>query len=399
MYGGGNIGRGFIGAALSEAGYNVTFIDVAENVVKLLNERGSYPVRFVGDFGRDEILIKNVDCVNGRDASAAARAIADADIMATAVGADILKFIAPNIAEGLKLRFMESDKPLDIIICENLMDANKELERLIKQYLTSDEQKLMDARVGLVEASIGRMVPVQTDEMREGDPLRVTVERYGYLPVDKDAFKGAIPEIKNLIPASPFDFYIKRKLFLHNMGHAVCAYLGGIKGIEYIWQALDDPEIQVVTQNAMIESATALSREYGFPLDGLLLHMRDLLTRFRNAALKDTCLRVGASPTRKLKPADRLVGAALLETKQGVIPAYTCAGIAAALYRLLKESEREISAENAQAALSEISGLPAGSEISDYVLDIFKHIAGGEDIANVRRAAERIVSRNKIDVV
>ena len=32
MYGGGNIGRGFIGATLSQSGYKVTFIDVAEPV-------------------------------------------------------------------------------------------------------------------------------------------------------------------------------------------------------------------------------------------------------------------------------------------------------------------------------------------------------------------------------
>ena len=32
MYGGGNIGRGFIGATLSQAGFSVTFVDVAEPV-------------------------------------------------------------------------------------------------------------------------------------------------------------------------------------------------------------------------------------------------------------------------------------------------------------------------------------------------------------------------------
>ena len=45
MYGGGNIGRGFIGALLSQSGYRVTFIDVAEPVVKHLQEKGSYPIR------------------------------------------------------------------------------------------------------------------------------------------------------------------------------------------------------------------------------------------------------------------------------------------------------------------------------------------------------------------
>ena len=40
MYGGGNIGRGFIGALLSQSGYEVTFVDVAEPVVKALQEKG-----------------------------------------------------------------------------------------------------------------------------------------------------------------------------------------------------------------------------------------------------------------------------------------------------------------------------------------------------------------------
>ena len=42
MYGGGNIGRGFIGALFSASGYRVTFVDVAKPVVESLNEKGSY---------------------------------------------------------------------------------------------------------------------------------------------------------------------------------------------------------------------------------------------------------------------------------------------------------------------------------------------------------------------
>ena len=47
MYGGGNIGRGFIGALLSQSGYEVTFIDVAEPVIKALQEKRRYPIRIV----------------------------------------------------------------------------------------------------------------------------------------------------------------------------------------------------------------------------------------------------------------------------------------------------------------------------------------------------------------
>ena len=57
MYGGGNIGRGFIGAALSQSGYRVTFIDVAEPVVKALQEKECYPIRYVASSGHEDVMI------------------------------------------------------------------------------------------------------------------------------------------------------------------------------------------------------------------------------------------------------------------------------------------------------------------------------------------------------
>ena len=312
MYGGGNIGRGFVGALMSLSGYRVTFIDVAAAVVDELQAKQSYPLRFVSNEGKEDITITNVTAVNGNDTEAASDVIARCDIMATAVGARILKFIIPNIVAGLRKRWAAGGEPLNIIICENLNDANKVVEGMIKEQLTEEERRIFDEKVGLVEASIGRMVPVQTDEMKDGEPLRVCVERYGFLPVDKAAFKGAIPQVRNMVPFEPFDFFVKRKLFIHNMGHATTAYLGGLKGVEYIWQAIDDPEIRVIAQNAMLESALALSKRYGVDLGGIQLHITDLLGRFTNAALGDTVARVGGDPARKLSPADRLIGSSLL---------------------------------------------------------------------------------------
>ena len=285
MYGGGNIGRGFIGATLSQSGYKVTFIDVAEPVVKALQEKEQYPVRYVSSEGHEDVVIEHVTAVNGNDQEAASEAIANCDIMATAVGARILKFIVGNIVAGLRKRWARDDRPLNIIICENLMDANKVMEGMLKDLLTDEEKKHFDEKVGLVEASIGRMVPVQTEEMKDGDPMRVCVGRCGFLPVDKAAFKGEIPEITNMVPFEPFDFYIKRKLYVHNMGHATCAYLGGYEGRKYIYQSIDDPEILNIVQNAMLESALALHKKYGVELDGLMLHITDLLGRFLFAIL------------------------------------------------------------------------------------------------------------------
>ena len=87
MYGAGNIGRGFIGMLFSQSGYRVTFIDVAKPVVEALQQRGSYPVRILDSNTYEDVTVEPVDAIDGNDAAAVAKAIAEADILATAVGA------------------------------------------------------------------------------------------------------------------------------------------------------------------------------------------------------------------------------------------------------------------------------------------------------------------------
>lgn len=398
MYGGGNIGRGFVGALFSQSGWEVTFIDVAEPVVQALRENHRYPIRIVSTEGCEDLWIENVTAVNG-NLPEAAQAIADCDIMATAVGARILPLIVPNIVAGLRKRWAMGKGPLNIIICENLNDANKVLEALLKERLTEAEQVLFDKTVGLVEASIGRMVPVQTEEMKDGEPLRVCVERYGFLPVDQAAFKGGVPEMKNLVPYAPFDFYIKRKLFVHNMGHATCAYLGEAFGLEYIYEAIDQEEIYIIVRNAMEESAQALAREYGVALDQLLNHITDLLFRFTNAALKDTCKRVGADPRRKLSAQDRLIGAATLAMENGVTPAYIAIGAAAGLKRYLDENGEEPSLNAAADVLQSVSGLDRSSELAQMILRPLKMLLSGRSLKEIRLAADREKAEHLANVI
>ncbi len=388
MYGGGNIGRGFIGALMSRSGYEVTFVDVAVPVVEELQSRRCYPLRIVSSEGNTDLTINNVTAVNGNDTPAVAQAIARCDIMATAVGARILKFIVPNIVAGLRQRWAEGGKPLNIIICENLNDANKIIEGMIKEQLTDAEKAKFDETVGLVEASIGRMVPVQTEEMKDGEPLRVCVESYGFLPVDKAAFKGEIPEIEGMVPFEPFDFFIKRKLFIHNMGHATTAYLGGLLGDEFVWQSIGNPTIRLIAQNAMTESAMALSRHYNVPLEGILLHITDLLGRFANVALGDTCARVGGDPARKLSPADRMIGSSLLALQEGITPAYIAVGAAAGIKRYLDEAGEAQSLAAAEKVLAEVSQLSADAPLAKLILPYYKMIIEGCTVEDLLKAAD-----------
>ena len=83
QYGAGNIGRGFIGAVLSEAGYHVVFADVNELVVNKINEDGKYTVAIM-DTECTEQVITNISAVDSRSPELA-KEIAQAQVVTTAV--------------------------------------------------------------------------------------------------------------------------------------------------------------------------------------------------------------------------------------------------------------------------------------------------------------------------
>lgn len=330
MYGAGNIGRGFIGKVFSDSGYDVCFLDIMPNIIEELNNRHEYPVRIVNKEHKHDETVVNVRAVHAGSEQAIAE-IASCDIMATAVGVNVLPKIAPVIAKGIIER-MKTGRTLDIILCENQLEADVLMRGWINECLNGQQKEWADKNVGLIEASIGRMVPVMTAEQKAEHPLLVYVEPYAQLPVDSAAFKGKIPDLVGLLPYTPFGFYIKRKLFIHNMGHAICAYMGAERGCEYIWQAAEKKDIACAAREAMMCSANALAREYGEELLPLLEeHVDDLLSRFTNWALQDSIARVGADPVRKLRRNDRLIGAALYCLENGITPAPIIAGVRAAL--------------------------------------------------------------------
>ncbi len=332
IYGAGNIGRGFIAQLFYESGYETTFIDISQDLVRELNSQASYPIKLVSASAETEITIKNVRAVNGLEKKDVALAISQAEIMATAVGGPVLPHIAANIAAGLKLRWQDKTAPpLNIIVCENLIGADRYLRDLVKAKLEPNLQDLVSSRAGFIAASVGRMVPVMTKAMQAGNILRIFVEPYCQLPVDQAGFAGQIPAIKNMMPVSPFAFYEQRKLYIHNLGHALLAYLGFVSGQHYIYQAVRDPLLYKITRAGMLASAQALALEHDQSLADLTDHVDDLLLRFNNQRLADTVERVGRDVPRKLAASDRLAGAFDLCLRHRIDPRPILLGMEAAL--------------------------------------------------------------------
>ena len=332
IFGAGNIGRGFIGQLYSESGYEVTFVDVDRPLLDTLNERGRYTIRLVTNERTEEVTVNPVRALHSGDLDAVAEAVSRAEIGATAVGAGILKHIAPAVAAGITRRAqLGVAEPFNLILCENLHGAAAIFREMVLAALPPEHHGYLATHIGFVDTVIARMVPPLTPEMRAQDPSLILVEPYKELPVDRDGFVGAPPPIVGMIPYAPFAFFTDRKLYIHNAGHAVLGYLGYLAGYEYGYESLADDEIYLQARGAMEESALALTRKYRPAPGALMANIEDLLHRFGNRALGDTILRLGRDPVRKLAHSDRLVGAALNALAQGVTPVHLVTGIAAGL--------------------------------------------------------------------
>ena len=153
------------------------------------------------------------------------------------------------------------------------------------------------------------------------------VRLYGKEDLRLETFE--LPPIKELVPFSPFAFFIERKLLIHNMGHALMAYMAYLKDLGFIFEAATDGEIKYILTRALLESARALCKRHGAPLDDTMQFVEDLMVRFENKLLVDSLDRVGRDPKRKLSAGDRLVGAFKMVREQGGVPAHIAVGSAA----------------------------------------------------------------------
>lgn len=350
QFGAGNIGRGFTAELFHESGYEVVFVEAVPAIVDEINRRKRYVIHIVGE-GAQEVEITDIRAIHSGRVEQVAGEVARASIACTAVGVNVLRQVAPLLARGIALRSQNPDAPpLNILICENQLDANEILRHAILEHLPSDLHGYVDSHVGFVLCVVSRMVPLMTLEEKRANPLAIKVEAYKRLPVDAKAIKGEVPPIVGLEPVQNFLGHVERKLFVHNAAHAILGYLGWIKGYTYVHEAMADEQIRALLDGAMQEVSEALIRKHGFTREEMEEHLSDLYHRFQNAALGDTIARVTRDPERKLRPDDRLVGAARLLIDSGLEPAGFCTAIAAAL---LYDNPEDVSAVALQRRIEE----------------------------------------------
>lgn len=370
-FGAGNIGRGFIGNLLYHSGYQTCFVDVNAEMVQLLNERNEYRV-VLAEPSQEEVIVKNVKAINSAlNPDQVIAAIAEADLVTTAIGPNILPLIAGLVADGLRKRVEVSDKPLNIIACENMIGGSSLLKEKVFEKLTDSEKSQFEGRFGFPDSAVDRIVPNQVNE----DKLMVKVEPFYEWVVEETKLVGEKPVINGITYVGELVPYIERKLFTVNTGHALAAYFGYYYGVETINQAMDNGEISELVEGALKESGEFLVKKYGFNAEDHANYIKKILQRFSNSYIVDEVTRVARSPIRKLGANDRLVSPArqYLEVV-GKEPEFLLKGVAAALMYDFNGDEEAVQVQSTiqehgvEAAVEKYTGLEAGTPLFSGII-------------------------------
>ncbi|MGJ9425754.1 mannitol-1-phosphate 5-dehydrogenase [Nesterenkonia halotolerans] len=369
-FGAGNIGRGFVGTLLHEGGYDLVFSDVAAPLVDALSAAESYTVHEVGEGGQDRV-VSNFSAVNSaEDPAAVAEEISSADVVTTAVGPTILKFIAPHIVAGLRLR-PDQSAPLQVMACENALGATDTL-RGHMQELAGDQWPVLAARAVFANTAVDRIVPGQP----EGAGVDVTVEPFYEWAIESGPFAGERPNIPGAHFVEDLGPFIERKLFTVNTGHATAAYLGAAAGRQKIADALADDEVFAGVSATLEETSALLVAKHGFEVEDMAAYRRTILERFRNPELPDTVQRVGRQPLRKLSRHERLIGPAVEAAERGLSVDGLLSTVEAALAFSSDEDEQTQQMQkmlrelDAAAFTTEVTGLQPGDPLFDRVQQI-----------------------------
>lgn len=303
-FGAGNIGRGFIGEILHQNGFSIDFVDINETIIDALKERNSYEIELAAA-EKKHIKVEQVTGINNqKDPEAVIASVATSDIVTTAIGPNILPFIAELIAKGIQKRRLEgNDTPLDVIACENMIGGSQFLLNKVREFLNKEDLSYVDDFIGFPNAAVDRIVPMQQYD----DPLFVSVEPFCEWLVDDTQSKAKQIRLDNVGYVSDLTPYIERKLFSVNTGHATTAYTGNYYRYTTIGEAIADDKVLNQLKAVLQETGDLLIAKWDFARSQHEQYIQKIIERFKNPYISDDVSRVARTPIRKLGYDERFI--------------------------------------------------------------------------------------------
>lgn len=376
-FGAGKIGRGFIAELLHDTGYRVVFVDVVDALVDLINKDHEYYL-FQIENNYKEKKIDHIEALSSiKEPEKVIAEINEAKVVTTSVMATNLPKIAPILAKGLKSRVGQGKEKAVVMACENAMHGT---DILVKAMIDSGEitQAELDEVGVYPNTAVDRMVFDGEHNGHKGIDIGVNYE----LAIEKDKLVNPDDEpIKGAEYTSDLDRHLQRKIYMINCGHAISAYIGYANGKDIVQDVLNDPELVKEVRAAVMESAAALEKEYGFSHESLVDYCENMfIKRFGNPKTHDEGARVGREPIRKISYNDRIMGPANMCEKYGLDNSALLKGVAYALHFYNKDDAQAVELQNyikengVEAAVEKYVGLKPSDRMFKVIVDDYNAI-------------------------
>ncbi len=323
VVGTGKIGCGYLAPLFVRAGWEVVVAARTAETTERIRSAGRFRVRVTGtDGGTYDVSGVRAVLAGSPEFD---EAVADADVVATAVGVDNVVALGRPLARALAAR--DADRAVDVWVVEN-QDRAADLQRAVLR--AAGEYGLELPPVGFAGAVAA--VAVGRGDWRSAEPPEFVGDGARLLSVDRTRLCRPLPCLPGVRGTSQYLPRLREKLYVFNTGHAMCVYLGALRNHPSIDRAVVDPVLRPLVVGCMLESRKALLRSH--PMLGTDVHgpVAEALARYGDTELADPVARVARDPLRKLAPGDRLLGPAeQTRAVLGRVPAHFALGIAGAL--------------------------------------------------------------------
>lgn len=378
IFGAGKIARGFIAHLLSLSDIDFIFVEKADALADLINERGQYTINILGAPEKNYV-VKNAKALKFSQEKEITEAIAEADVVFDAVGGKNLQEIVPFYIKGIEKK-AEKGGYLNFVTCENWKEPARILKEGIEAGIAPEAREYLDNYVGFTESVIMRSGIEAPKELLEKDPLIVNVQNYWHLPVDAARVKGSLPDIKYMEPLTGFAGFLERKFYTYNAANGTTSFVGALLGYKVLAEAAHDERILKILDGVYQETGKALSMKHGISLEEQMAFARTSLNKLQDYTIVDSIERNARDPQRKLGKDDRLVGSARMVLSCGIRPENLCTAIACAIYYRNSEDssavalEKVVKEEGIDAVLEKICGIEPEGELGILIKEKIEKI-------------------------
>lgn len=378
IFGAGKIARGFIAHLLSLSDIDFVFVEKADALADLINEREQYTINILGAPEKNYV-VKNAKALKFSQEKEIIEAIAEADVVFDAVGGKNLQEIVPFYIKGIEKK-AEKGGYLNFVTCENWKEPARILKEGVEAGIAPEAREYLDNYVGFTESVIMRSGIEAPKELLKKDPLIVNVQNYWHLPVDAARVKGSLPDIKYMEHLTGFAGFLERKFYTYNAANGTTSFVGALLGYKVLAEAAHDERILKILHGVYQETGKALSMKHGISLEEQMAFAKTSLNKLQDYTIVDSIERNARDPQRKLGKDDRLVGSARMVLSCGIRPENLCTAIACAIYYRNPEDssavalEKVVKEEGIDAVFEKICGIEPEGELGILIKEKIKKI-------------------------